>query len=90
MSTNSPIVTLAVPLQPTDHRLGAEHARVTVVEYADFECPTCKLAAPTVKMLLDQFPSLSSLSSGGGASARIARGGSLGERGGAGEVLGDA
>jgi protein-disulfide isomerase len=57
MSTNSPIVTLAVPLQPTDHRLGAEHARVTIVEYADFECPTCKLAAPTVKMLLDQFPS---------------------------------
>ncbi len=56
MSTNSPIVTLALPLQPTDHIQGPEHARVTLIEYGDFECPTCKVAAPTVKMLLDQFP----------------------------------
>jgi len=56
MSTTSPIVTLALPLQPTDHMQGPEHARVTLIEYGDFECPTCKVAAPTVKMLLDQFP----------------------------------
>jgi len=56
MSTNSPVVTLALALQPTDHLQGPEHARVTLVEYADFECPTCKVAAPTIKMLLDQFP----------------------------------
>jgi protein-disulfide isomerase len=56
VSTNPAIVTLALPLQPTDHVLGPEHARVTLVEYGDFECPTCKVAAPTVKMLLDQFP----------------------------------
>ena len=56
MSTNPSIVTLALPLQPTDHIQGPEHARVTLIEYGDFECPTCKLAAPTVKMLLDQFP----------------------------------
>jgi protein-disulfide isomerase len=49
-------VTLALPLQPTDHVQGPEHARVTIIEYADFECPTCKVAAPTIKMLLDQFP----------------------------------
>ena len=56
MNTNAPIVTLALPLQPTDHTQGPEHARVTLMEYGDFECPTCKVAAPTTRMLLDQFP----------------------------------
>ena len=56
MSSQSPAVTLAIPLQPTDHIRGPEHARVTVVEYGDFQCPTCKVAAPAIKMLLDQFP----------------------------------
>jgi protein-disulfide isomerase len=56
VSTNASSVTLALPLQPTDHTQGPEHARVTVVEYGDFECPSCKVAAPNMKMLLDQFP----------------------------------
>jgi protein-disulfide isomerase len=56
VSTNAPIVTLVLPLQPTDHTQGPEHARVTLIEYGDFECPTCKVAAPTIRMLLDQFP----------------------------------
>ncbi len=45
MSPNAPSMTLAVPLEPTDHMQGSEHARVTVVEYGDFECPSCKVAA---------------------------------------------
>jgi protein-disulfide isomerase len=36
--------------------LGASHARVTVIEYGDFECPNCKQAAPAVKLLLERFP----------------------------------
>lgn len=56
MNANSPDATLAAPLQPTDHILGPEHARVTLIEYGDFECPTCKVAAPSVKILLEQFP----------------------------------
>lgn len=39
-----------------DHQLGPEHAPVTVVEYADFECPICKQAAPAMKLLLRHFP----------------------------------
>jgi protein-disulfide isomerase len=46
---------LAVPVSTADHMLGSEHARVTVVEYGDFECPNCKQAAPAVKMLLERF-----------------------------------
>jgi len=46
---------LAVPVDATDHVLGAEHARVTVVEYGDFECPNCRQAQPAVKLLLERF-----------------------------------
>jgi protein-disulfide isomerase len=49
-------ITLAVPPEPTDHSLGSEHARVTLVEYGDFECPSCRMAAQTPKLLLDRFP----------------------------------
>ena len=47
---------LAVPVDASDHTLGPEHARVVVVEYGDFECPICKQAAPTVRLLLERFP----------------------------------
>ena len=56
MNTTSRQVTLAVPPQPTDHALGSEHARVTVVEYGDFECPSCKVAATTPALLLERYP----------------------------------
>jgi protein-disulfide isomerase len=49
-------ITLAVPPEPTDHFLGSEHARVTLLEYGDFECPSCKVAAQTPKLLLARFP----------------------------------
>jgi protein-disulfide isomerase len=56
MSSNHP-VTLAVPPQPTDHSQGPEHARVVVIEYGDFECPSCKVAATTPSLLMDRYPS---------------------------------
>jgi protein-disulfide isomerase len=49
-------ISLAVPPEPTDHLLGSEHARVTLVEYGDFECPSCKVAVTTPKLLLDKYP----------------------------------
>ena len=49
-------VTLAVPPQATDHARGSDHARVTLIEYGDFECPNCKLAAPTATLLLERYP----------------------------------
>jgi protein-disulfide isomerase len=49
-------ITLAVPPEPTDHAQGSDHARVVVVEYGDFECPSCKVAATTPSLLLERFP----------------------------------
>ena len=56
MSTQSHSISLAVPPEPTDHLEGSEHARVTLVEYGDFECPSCKVAVATPKLLLERFP----------------------------------
>jgi protein-disulfide isomerase len=56
MSATSQSVTLAVPPEPTDHSQGSEHARVVVVEYGDFECPSCKVAATTPSLLMERFP----------------------------------
>lgn len=47
---------LVAPVTAIDHKLGPDHAPVTVVEYGDFECPTCKQAAPSLKLLLSHFP----------------------------------
>lgn len=49
-------ITLMVPPQPTDHALGSEHAQITIVEYGDYACPSCKLAAPTPALLLERYP----------------------------------
>jgi protein-disulfide isomerase len=49
-------VSLVVPPEPTDHFRGSEHAPVTLLEYGDFECPSCKVAVQTPKLLLDRFP----------------------------------
>jgi protein-disulfide isomerase len=48
--------TLAEPPEPTDHAQGPEHARITVIEYGDFECPSCKVAATTPTLLMDRYP----------------------------------
>jgi protein-disulfide isomerase len=55
MSPTHPI-TLAVAPEPTDHAQGSEHAKVVVVEYGDFECPSCKVAATTPSLLMDRYP----------------------------------
>lgn len=48
---------LTPPVGPRDHALGAADARVTLVEYGDFECPFCGRAYPALKRVLGQFGS---------------------------------
>ena len=50
------LVDLALDVDPgDDHVRGPEDAPVTLVEYADFECPYCGRAEPTIRELLSDF-----------------------------------
>jgi Na+:H+ antiporter, NhaA family len=51
-----PIATLSPPVDPVrDHVRGRADAPVTLVEYADFQCPYCGDAYPIVHALLERF-----------------------------------
>ncbi len=45
----------ASELRATDHVRGHAAAHLVLLEYGDFQCPTCKQAAPVVDLLLDQY-----------------------------------
>ncbi|SDT72868.1 Na+/H+ antiporter NhaA [Jiangella sp. DSM 45060] len=52
----APIVDLADPVDPeADHIRGPADARVTLVEYGDFECPYCGRAEPVLRELTQAF-----------------------------------
>lgn len=39
-----------------DHILGPSNAKVTLIEYSDFQCPFCSRHLPTLKQILSQYP----------------------------------
>ncbi len=47
---------LALPVGPRDHVRGDRDAPVTVVEYADVECPYCASTEPLLRELLETRP----------------------------------
>jgi Na+/H+ antiporter NhaA len=58
LGTSAQIVDLAQEVDPQrDHIRGPAHAPVTLVEYADYECPYCGQAEPAVRELLSDFGS---------------------------------
>jgi protein-disulfide isomerase len=42
---------LLVPVNETDHPQGSLNSPVTLVEYGDYQCETCKMAVPIMKQL---------------------------------------
>jgi protein-disulfide isomerase len=46
---------LQVPVSKRDHLRGPADARVTLVEYGDFDCPYCQAAQPAIRALLKHF-----------------------------------
>jgi NhaA family Na+:H+ antiporter len=47
---------LSLPVGPRDHVRGRHDAAVTLVEYADVECPYCRRLGPALQQLLAQRP----------------------------------
>jgi protein-disulfide isomerase len=40
---------------PQTRQTGDSHAKVVIVEYSDFQCPSCALVEPTIHSLLDTY-----------------------------------
>ena len=43
------------PVTDKDHIRGSKNAKVTLIEYSDFECPFCKRFHPTMQQALDEY-----------------------------------
>lgn len=48
--------TQSTPVTSSDWSKGPENARVTLVEYSDFQCPACGQYYPVIKRLGTEFP----------------------------------
>jgi protein-disulfide isomerase len=46
---------LSIPIGAEDHRQGDLDAEISLVEYGDYQCPSCGLAYPIVKRLQKHF-----------------------------------
>jgi len=51
----SPSAVTVAPVTDADHVKGGKRAKVTLIEYSDFECPFCGRFAPTVKQVIDTY-----------------------------------
>ncbi|MGB9428914.1 MAG: thioredoxin domain-containing protein [Gammaproteobacteria bacterium] len=49
------MASLKIPVGPHDHTQGNAKAAVTLLEYGDYQCPSCGAAYPVVKQLQAQF-----------------------------------
>jgi len=51
----SPTAENVLPVGVGDHILGSPNAKVTVIEFSDFECPYCKNFHQTMHQIVDQY-----------------------------------
>jgi protein-disulfide isomerase len=52
---NDVSIHLAVPVDALDHVAGPPHAGPILLEYGDFECPSCAQAHVAVRILMERF-----------------------------------
>ena len=55
-ATESALMSLFAPVSETDHVMGEATAKVTFLEYSDFQCPYCAALAPVLQTLQEEFP----------------------------------
>jgi protein-disulfide isomerase len=55
VASNQSMSNLAKPVTAEDHAQGPSNAPVTLVEYGDYQCPSCGDAFPIVKQLQEHF-----------------------------------
>lgn len=53
---NQPTADAKLLVRDNSHKKGAENPKVTIVEFADFQCPACASAHPIIARLLTDFP----------------------------------
>jgi protein-disulfide isomerase len=53
---SAPRAPLVAVDESKDHIIGAKNAKVTLVEYSDFECPFCKRHESTLREILKAYP----------------------------------
>lgn len=46
---------LTIPVNPADHSTGSPNPKLTIVEYADYQCPACAAFDPLVKKLMKEY-----------------------------------
>lgn len=49
------VVDQSILINTNSHSIGSADAKVTVVEFSDFQCPACKAAEPVVQKILDEY-----------------------------------
>ncbi len=45
----------AILVRPDSNKIATDSAKVTVVEFGDYQCPACAMAAPVTKQLLKEY-----------------------------------
>ncbi len=48
-------ITKIPPVSNDDHIRGDKNAKVTLIEYSDFQCPFCQKVLPTLEQVMDEY-----------------------------------
>lgn len=54
-ASNTKINDVAKVIKPDSHKIGSDSAKLTIVEFSDFQCPACKVAEPGVEQFLKEY-----------------------------------